>query len=89
MLYKKYALQKGNILRLVYTMQDPKWIYREQGEILPFEDKDNYNKKRISERLNKRIIIEYCLKLGLDIENENFWESSEKALFYECIGWKN
>ena len=83
--FKKYAEEK--ILRLVYTMQDPKWIFHEQGEVLSFENTANYEKKRIKDRLNKDIIIEYCSRLGFDIANDNFWESAKPALFYECISW--
>jgi hypothetical protein len=88
---KKFSLERyvnGEILRVVYAMQDPKWVFYEQGEILSFEDVTNYEKKRKPNRLNKEIIIDYCSQLGFDIKNDNFWESSEPALFYECISWK-
>ena len=88
---KKFSLQRyanGEISRVVYTMQDPKWKFHEQGEILSLEDITNYEKKRIPARLNKEIIIEYCARLGFEITNNNFWESAEPALFYECINWK-
>jgi hypothetical protein len=88
---KKYSLERrenGKISRVIYAMQDPKWIFYEQGNRLSFEDINNYEKKRIPERLNKKIIIEYCLRLGLDITDDDFWKSSELALFYEYTSWK-
>ena len=88
---KKFSLEKyanGEILRVVYAMQDPKWKFYEQGDILSFEDITNYKKKRIPERLNKEIIIEYCARLGFEITSNKFWESAESALFYECVSWK-
>ena len=87
---KKNSFQKCieyEALRIVYAMQDPKWIFYEQGEVLPFENTANYEKKRIKDRLNKEIIIEYCSRLGFDITGDNFWESAEPSLFYECISW--
>ena len=87
---KKFSFAKYvgyKISRVVYTMQDPQWKFYEQGEILPFENTVNYEKKRIKDRLNKEIIIEYCSQLGFDIANNNFWESAEPSLFYECISW--
>ena len=87
---KKFSFGKygaGEILRVVYAMQDPKWIFYEQGKILPFENTVNYEKKRIKDRLNKEIIIKYCSQLGFEIKNNNFWESAEPSLFYECISW--
>jgi hypothetical protein len=90
-LEKKNSFEKyknNEIARVVYAMQDPKWKFYEQGEILSFEDASNYEKKRVADRLNKEIIIEYCDRLGFDISNDNFWESSESALFYECVSWK-
>lgn len=88
---KKFSMERytnGEISRVVYVMQDPKWKFYEQGEILSFEDITNYEKKRIPSRLSKEIIIEYCARLGFEITSNNFWESAESAFFYECISWK-
>jgi len=87
---KKFSFAKYDgyeILRVMYAMQDPKWVFFEQGEVLPFENTANYEEKWIKDRLNKEIIIEYCSRLGFDITNNNFWESAKPALFYECISW--
>ena len=85
-LYKKFSFQKyesGKISRLVYAMQDPKWIYHEQGTALDFENLDNYKRRRIKDKLTKSIIIEYCKALNLNIVDDCFWETQESALFYE------
>ena len=81
--------QNGAVKRMVRAMQDPKWIFYNDGTVLPFENEDYYKKRRINDRLNKDIIIEYCRKLKLDITNDDFWKSSEPALFYEYTGWEN
>ena len=80
-LFKKY--ENGEISRLVYAMQDPMWVYREQGDVLDFENIDNYKMRKIKDRLSKDIIIEYCKALELNIIDDYFWEAKEPALFYE------
>jgi len=88
--YKAFSLslyQEGSIKRIIRAMQDPKWIFNNSGDILPIENADYYTRKKISDRINKEIIIEYCQKLKLDISDNNFWKSNVPALFYETIKW--
>lgn len=68
--------------RIVYTLKDSRWMFYEKGEILPFENKMYYQRAKVSMRLNKSILTEYCRTLGFNIADPNFWHSSIPALFY-------
>ena len=72
---------------MVRATQDPKWVFNNDGDVLPFENASYYERKRISDRINKDIIIEYCHKLKLDITNDDFWKSNIPALVYERLRW--
>jgi hypothetical protein len=71
-------------VRIVYSMTDSgKWVFYQEGEILGFEDISNYSKRKIKDRLNFSIIVDYCNKLGFDILNQEFWSSNKKAIYLE------
>ena len=80
------CIENGETLRTVYAMKDPKWKFYCEGEIQPFEEKEFYERKIIKQRLNKEILISYCVKLGIDIREDSFWKS-QQSLFVERISW--
>ena len=80
------CIENGKMLRTVYAMKDPKWKFYCEGEIQPFEEKEFYERKIIKQRLNKEILISYCVKLGIDIREDSFWKS-QQSLFVERISW--
>ena len=51
--------------RIVYTLKEHKWVFYEQGMPLPFENTNYYTAKQKKERLNKKIMVEYCEHLGI------------------------
>jgi chemotaxis receptor (MCP) glutamine deamidase CheD len=55
-------------------------VFYEKGNIVPFEESINYNKRRISDRLNNSIIEDYLKKNGIDINEEHFWKSKGNAI---------
>lgn len=78
--YMDYERQE----RVVMTFKDRgKWIFFENGNKLWFENELFYKKRKIVDRLNLNILVEYCSIIGLDILNNNFWSAKEKALFLE------
>ena len=79
-------IEKGKEVRIVYAMKDPKWKFYCQGEIQPFEDKELYQRKMIKRRLDKDALISYCIKLGIDIRDDAFWESQQSVLV-ERLSW--
>lgn len=68
--------------RDILAYKDPKWVFYEKGTPLPFEETELYNQRRIKQRLNCDIIINYLHKYGVEFENidlnitENFTYSS-------------
>ena len=67
-------------------MKDPKWKFYCQGEVQPFEDEKLYQVRTIKQKLNKDILIAYCVKLGFDIRDDDFWESKQSILL-ERLSW--
>ena len=56
---------ENGLERVVYTLKENKWVFHEQGEPLPFENKDYYAARIKKERLNKPIMSEYCEHLAI------------------------
>ncbi len=79
-------VKNGEKVRTVYAMKDGKWVFYEGGELQPFEDDNNYKKRIIRQRLNSKILVEYCKGLGLEVNNNTFWESQE-VLKLERMKW--
>lgn len=78
----------NSIERVVYALKDgSKWEFYAKGPEQFFEDTGNYLKKRKTERLNKQIILDYLLKLGIDISDENFWVPLTKPMYIEQKYW--
>jgi hypothetical protein len=71
----------GKLERAVYSMKDGKWVFYQEGEPLPFEKLNYYKQRIIKKRVTKQILIDYCKELGLFIEDENFWKSTEENLY--------
>lgn len=76
-------INKGNDVRIVYTMQDPRWEFYENGVKQWFEDERYYAERIKKKRLNKEIILAYCERLGFDVTNPTFWESEQSVLLEE------
>ena len=55
--------------RVVIALKEDRWTFYQQGEPLPFENLEYYNRRRIKDRINFDTIKEYLLKLGIDFYN--------------------
>ena len=63
--------------------EERKWTFFEKGTLLSFEDEENYKKKKIVDRLNNSIIIEYLQRNDININESDFWKPKNIALeFY-------
>jgi hypothetical protein len=63
--------------RVVHVLFDKGWEFYDQGDILPFENALNYQRRRIVDRLTPAIIIDYLKSLGWDLRNDSFWKSKD------------
>ncbi len=79
-------VKNGKKERTVYAMKDGKWVFYKGGDLQPFEDDNNYRKRIIRQRLNNKILVEYCKRLGFEVDNDKFWESRE-VLKLERMKW--
>ena len=68
--------------RVVYLMKDTKWIFYEKGERLPCEQSDMYTKRRIRDRLNEPMLLNYLLQVGLDARDSLFYHSKDNVLVF-------
>jgi hypothetical protein len=83
-----YYHEHGKRQRIIQALKDdPKWVFYQEGEPLPFENLSHYKKRRIRDRLTRDIIIEYSKMLGWDIEDENFWKSNKLAIYGKQLSW--
>lgn len=62
--------------RIARTLYDNKWTFFERGEMLPFEKKEYYKRRKIIERVNNEILNEYLQELDVDIKNKSFYNSN-------------
>ncbi|MBN1698552.1 MAG: hypothetical protein JW881_13640 [Spirochaetales bacterium] len=61
--------------RTIYSMKDGnRWKFYSKGPVQDFEDENLYKNILIKSKFNKKILIDYCNKLGVDIEDKEFWE---------------
>ncbi len=81
--YPYYSFEYMNMSgeRFIRSMKDSdKWKFLETGSAMQFEDTANYKKRKIADRINNGIIIDYLKKKEIDITNDNFWVSKGNAI---------
>lgn len=62
----EYISPKGE-RRIIYAIEEDRWVFYEQGVPLPFENLDYYKRRRIKDRINNDIIIEYLAKCCINL----------------------
>jgi len=77
-----FESRDGVSTRVVYALKEDRWIFYETGEMLSIENKEYYKKRNKKDRINKKILIEYCTELNLDVFNDSFWCSEDEGLLY-------
>ncbi len=72
----------GRDIRYVRAMLDSdRWDFFEKGVVQPFEEISSYKKRRIKDRLTRQIVVDYLLKLDIDIRSDAFWGSDQPAVY--------
>lgn len=77
---------KGRRHRLIQVSRDNRWQFIEEGKALGFENEEYYKRKKIANRLDKEIIIEYLKSNGIEIDNAIFWSSDNALEFHTQFG---
>jgi hypothetical protein len=71
-----------------YIDEGSRKVFYQDGDLLPFEKPEYYERKKKKDRMNPEIIVEYMSAMGWNILDENFWTSTKKA-YKDVIIWKN
>lgn len=81
--FDNFYYHKGKFFeRHVHALKEEKWIFVAQGKALDIEDKRNYSRKQIKDRLNNSVLINYMRKAGYDLTDSIFYNSGRKSLLY-------
>jgi hypothetical protein len=64
---------------------EDKWEFYQNGDGLSFENPKYYFKRKIANRLNKDIIIEYIVKSGIPINERNCFAFDEKSIYISSL----
>ncbi|NUF50244.1 hypothetical protein [Gilliamella sp. ESL0250] len=75
----------GETVRLVRAMKEDKWLFYEKGDLLWFEDKEQYNKKRIRDRVTYDLLLSYSKKNDIDFSSSNFFKTKKESLWVYTI----
>lgn len=63
-----------NYERAVAVSNDgDRWIFREEGNPLPFERIERYRAKKVKDRFTPEMLEEYCMALGIQLFKEGFY----------------
>ncbi len=72
--YSMTYFKNGSEVRVIQSLKDePRWQFFERGEVLSFENPEYYKKRRIKDRFNKEILLEYLSEAGWDLHNNKMW----------------
>lgn len=62
-----------------------KWEFYQNGEPIFFENTDYYTKRRIADRMNKDIIIEYVQRFGIPINKPDCLNYNDRSLYITTL----
>jgi len=80
----KFEFKKEGVTRYIQTYWDStKWVFYEDGEPMPFENKEYYRRRIKRQRLTYEIINEYLEANGWFLNENNFWHSDKATYFIE------
>jgi hypothetical protein len=63
-----------NRIRHVAVFNDVSgWTFDEDGEVQPFEEPENYERRRIRDRFTSEMLERYCRALGIELNQAEFY----------------
>ncbi|EFN8788075.1 hypothetical protein DCA27_22640, partial [Escherichia coli] len=78
-------IESGKTIRLIRVIKENKWIFYEVGEPLWFEEKENYSKRRIADRITYDLLLSYSRKNGIDFDSPAFFKTEKESLWLNEI----
>lgn len=60
-----------------------RWEFAAHGPVQWFETVSNYERRRIQDRLNPSILVEYLNRQGIPVESDEFWASNDSMLLMQ------
>lgn len=66
-----------NYVRTISAINDGgRWRFDATGEVQPFEVSENYRRRRVAERFDEAMLVDYCAALGLRPFDPSFYTGS-------------
>ncbi|MBQ8360966.1 MAG: hypothetical protein IJX44_03355 [Bacteroidaceae bacterium] len=62
-----FYCNKGIDERSILAYMEDRWVFWQEGELLPFENPEYYSNRFIKKRLNYDILVEYLGKMGINL----------------------
>ncbi|GGH51026.1 hypothetical protein [Microbacterium album] len=69
------------LVRYVAAHFESRWEWHEWGEVLPFEETEQYGARRVRDRLTSEMVGRYCRALGIDLFDPGFY--GPEAVFFD------
>jgi hypothetical protein len=84
-IYEGHKTDWLNYARTIAVINDDPWIFEMSGTEQPFEEPENYTKKRIQDRFTPEMLDRYLRALGIRAFDDSFYlpEGSEAILIEE------
>ncbi len=76
---------KGKDERSILAYVEDRWVFWQEGELLPFENPAYYSSRFIKKRLNYDILVEYLGKMGINLFDID--SNVENCMTFERIKW--
>ena len=73
--------------RIIYALEEDRWVFYEEGEPLSFENTDYYKRRIIKKRINNEIILEYLSKCGINLFDID--TDVDQCMTLERNAWNN
>ena len=77
----------GKRVRHISAMKDdPRWVFWQQGDVLPEEDAEAYDRRLVRDRFNREGVVGLARRLGWPIDQDDFWQSQRAHYFQQVFG---
>jgi hypothetical protein len=81
------VFENGKAIRTLYAANDGgKWKFGQSGNVFSFEETNNYEAKKISERFTGEMLNNYLQHFGINFFEEDFYTSGKPAVLFSRHG---